>query len=492
MRTRRKPIALFALLGVLGACAEAPGQNAGARARQDLAEAVKQHEELTNQIAEEEAALIEEVERLDDRVLALGKELRTLEGEEALATKKKAQLKLELEKRQVEFDYLLRTLNQYGRQAVNRLHVAESQIYEDRIEAVEREVEAAGENLVGQVEASVPLLQLGVNRLLEVAGGSSFEGKAAGPGNTLETGKFAIFGPIGFFASDSGEVAGMTSFTAGDVNIPAILQMDADQRKLVSALVKDGKGVAPVDASLGKAFQLEEGKKNVREFLAAGGPVGYAILGLGILAGLLALFKLIEILSFKVPARGDVNVILDELLEGEEEAATERAASLPGLAGRVVEAGARHFYSKRRIMEYALFERMSAVQPRLDRFLPFLAVIAAAAPMAGLLGTVLGIMKTFDMMAQFGTGDAKVTAGGIGEALITTFLGLMVAIPTIIGHGILKSLARTRLGQVEGIALALINGTTEIVKPPEPESTPSEDDADDSDDVLEDLTIEPA
>ena len=198
-----------------------------------------------------------------------------------------------------------------------------------------------------------------------------------------------------------------------------------------------------------------------------------------------------------MPSRHSVNTILDDILDGRADAAEEHAQKLPGLAGRVVEAGVRHFHAKRRILEDALYEKMSAVQPRLDRFLPFVAVIAAAAPMAGLLGTVLGIMKTFDMMAQFGTGDAKVTAGGIGEALITTFLGLLVAIPTIMVHGVLKSLARTRLGQVEGIALAMINGTTEIVKeevPAEiqPDEGPGPDESDDSDEDLEDLAIEPA
>ena len=217
------------------------------------------------------------------------------------------------------------------------------------------------------------------------------------------------------------------------------------------------------------------------------------------MGGVLAVFKLVEILRFPVPTRHSVNVILDDLIAGNNPQAIEQAEALPGLAGRVVEAGTRYFHSKRRILEDALFEKMSAVQPRLERLLPFMAVIAAAAPMAGLLGTVLGIMKTFDMMAQFGTGDAKVTAGGIGEALITTFLGLMVAIPTIMVHGILKSIARTRLGQVEGIALAMINGTTEIVKGPETDGTPSADEppgndegSGDEDEGLEDLTIEPA
>jgi biopolymer transport protein ExbB len=215
---------------------------------------------------------------------------------------------------------------------------------------------------------------------------------------------------------------------------------------------------------------------------------------LGILAVVLTFFKLIEVARFRVPARAEINQILDELLGGKPDEAVSMAKGLPGLAGQVVVAGAKYFFCKRRVLEDALYEKLSAVQPRLERFLPFLAVIAAAAPMAGLLGTVLGIMKTFEMMAAFGTGDAKVTAGGIGEALITTFLGLMVAIPTIIVHGALKSLARTRLGQVEGLALAMSNGTTEIVSggglPVEKAKASAQ--PDDEDDDLEDLVAEPA
>jgi biopolymer transport protein ExbB len=343
--------------------------------------------------------------------------------------------------------------------------------------------------------ARAAAMDLGARRLVALAGGHSFQGKAAGPGNTVETGKFALLGPLGFFAGTNGKVAGITAFQAGDVNIPSILEMDAAAAAQVKNFVGTGSGSVPIDGSLGKAFQIKEGKKSLREFLRAGGFVGYAIVLLGILAVTLCLFKLIEIARFQVPDRVEINGILDDLLEGNEDEAVARAKSLPGLAGRVVDAGAQHFFAKRRVLEDALYEKLSAVQPRLERFLPFLAVIAAAAPMAGLLGTVLGIMKTFEMMAAFGTGDAKVTAGGIGEALITTFLGLLVAIPAILVHGVLKSLARTRLGQVEGIALAMINGTTEIVSQGElldEDAKTSGKPDDDDDDLLDEFVVEPA
>jgi biopolymer transport protein ExbB len=65
-------------------------------------------------------------------------------------------------------------------------------------------------------------------------------------------------------------------------------------------------------------------------------------------------------------------------------------------------------------------------------------------------------------MAIYGTGNAKNFSAGISEALITTAEGLVVAIPVLVLHGIMKSLAKAKFGEVEGIAIALMNGTTEV------------------------------
>ena len=87
------------------------------------------------------------------------------------------------------------------------------------------------------------------------------------------------------------------------------------------------------------------------------------------------------------------------------------------------------------LMEVAL-----RLRRRLDRRLSLIAVLAAIAPLLGLLGTVLGMIETFDVIAMFGTGNARAMAGGISVALITTQTGLLVAIP-----GLLMS---NRLGRI--------------------------------------------
>jgi len=73
----------------------------------------------------------------------------------------------------------------------------------------------------------------------------------------------------------------------------------------------------------------------------------------------------------------------------------------------------------------------------MDRYLSIIGVLAAMAPLLGLLGTVTGMMATFDVISMFGTGNARAMAGGISEALVTTQTGLLVAIPGLYMHGFL-------------------------------------------------------
>jgi biopolymer transport protein ExbB len=91
-----------------------------------------------------------------------------------------------------------------------------------------------------------------------------------------------------------------------------------------------------------------------------------------------------------------------------------------------------------------------------------MALTAAAAPLLGLLGTVTGMIKTFTLITIFGTGDAKSLSSGISEALVTTELGLVVAIPSLILHGLLSRMAKQKIGDLEQISVSFINGITGI------------------------------
>jgi biopolymer transport protein ExbB len=94
------------------------------------------------------------------------------------------------------------------------------------------------------------------------------------------------------------------------------------------------------------------------------------------------------------------------------------------ISGFLLHRTGSHELDQRLLDQHALEQR-----PRIRRFLPVIAVLAATAPLLGLLGTVTGMITTFDVIAIFGTGNAKALSGGISKALVTTQSGLLVGIP---------------------------------------------------------------
>jgi biopolymer transport protein ExbB len=160
-----------------------------------------------------------------------------------------------------------------------------------------------------------------------------------------------------------------------------------------------------------------------------------------------------------------VDGILGDLARGDEAAAAQRARRVQGVAGEMLATGVEHAHERRGVLEELLFERILRVRPALERYLPFLAITAAAAPLLGLLGTVTGMIKTFQLITIFGTGDAKSLSSGISEALVTTALGLIVAIPTLILHGALSRMAKRKLGLLEEVSVAFVNGVSSLRTP---------------------------
>ncbi len=111
----------------------------------------------------------------------------------------------------------------------------------------------------------------------------------------------------------------------------------------------------------------------------------------------------------------------------------EKLASDSAL-GSIMAAGLNNAKHGREIMKESIQEVASQVVHDMERYLNTLGTIAAITPLLGLLGTVIGMIKVFGEIMQYGTGNAGVLAGGISEALITTAAGLAVAIPTLIAH----------------------------------------------------------
>ncbi len=108
-------------------------------------------------------------------------------------------------------------------------------------------------------------------------------------------------------------------------------------------------------------------------------------------------------------------------------------------------------------MENALQEAILRKIPSIEKFLSTLGMLAAIAPLLGLLGTVTGMINTFHVITYYGTGDSKMMAGGISEALVTTMLGLAAAIPIMLVHTLLSRKVETEIGEMEEKAVSFVN-----------------------------------
>ena len=163
------------------------------------------------------------------------------------------------------------------------------------------------------------------------------------------------------------------------------------------------------------------------------------------------------------PAKSkDIEVILGHLRDDNDDAALAHAKSVGGPVGEMLCAAVQNAGQDREVIEEVLYETIIKTQPKLERFLAFIAVVAATAPLLGLLGTVTGMIKTFKLITIVGTGDARNLSSGISEALITTKWGLIVAIPTLIMHALLNRKAKGVVGSMEQAAVGFINGIVEM------------------------------
>ncbi|MDJ0846749.1 MAG: MotA/TolQ/ExbB proton channel family protein [Myxococcota bacterium] len=182
-----------------------------------------------------------------------------------------------------------------------------------------------------------------------------------------------------------------------------------------------------IDPSRGAILSLLVQTPDIRERVEQGGAVGYAIITLGILAGLVGLARL-----------ASVFVVGRKVAAQQKEGTADEGNPL----GRVIRVYENDPGADPETLELQLDEAVLRESGRLDRFLWAIRVVSVVAPLMGLLGTVTGMIRTFQAITLFGTGDPKLMAGGISEALVTTMLGLLVAIPLLLLHAMITSSTR--------------------------------------------------
>jgi biopolymer transport protein ExbB len=197
----------------------------------------------------------------------------------------------------------------------------------------------------------------------------------------------------------------------------------------------------PVDPSSGTLVALLAQVPDPLERIGQGRLIGWIIIALGAAGLMLALVR------WLVLAR------LDRRMRHQQRSETPD----PGNPlGRVLAVYRDNRGVDTETLGLMLDERIIQDTPKLQRGLPALRILAMIAPLLGLLGTVTGLIATFQAITLFGTGDPKLMAGGISQALVTTVLGLVVAIPLILIHAGLLGRSRRLIETLEQQATALV------------------------------------
>ena len=196
-----------------------------------------------------------------------------------------------------------------------------------------------------------------------------------------------------------------------------------------------------IDPSRGQLLGLLIQAPGLGERIQQGGYVGYTIIGMGIIGLLIALWRLVVL-------QGAGTRIRSQLKTSE--------ANEDNALGRILSVYERHQSGNLDALALKLDEAIMREAPILERYQGILKVFAAVAPLLGLLGTVVGMIITFQQLTLFGTGDPKLMAGGISQALITTVLGLIVAIPLVLLHSVVSSSSQSLVEILEEQSAGLI------------------------------------
>jgi biopolymer transport protein ExbB len=199
--------------------------------------------------------------------------------------------------------------------------------------------------------------------------------------------------------------------------------------------------------------------QRIWEFFQLGGPVMYVLAGASIIATAILFERLWALQRTRVLPPRLMYVVRQMLTEGRLDEARKLCATNESAISAVLLAGLKMVHAGRSVVREAMQDRGRREAAELENYIGALGAIVTISPLLGLLGTITGMIETFqgvtDTVAATGSVNANSLAGGIWEALVTTAAGLMVAIPVFVVHRILLSRVDGLVAELEEASLDL-------------------------------------
>ena len=197
----------------------------------------------------------------------------------------------------------------------------------------------------------------------------------------------------------------------------------------------------PTGPQGGSLLQSLISMPSTAERMTLGGPVGFIIMTIGLLATALFIWRFRELWAMRsaVQAQAASDTLSDD-----------------NALGRILKIAEEDKKADTDTLELKMAEQILKERPTIEGLNWVLKIVSVVAPLMGLFGTIIGMIETFTMITLFGTGDPKTMASGISVALVTTWLGLMVAIPTTFMYATVNNFAKGILGTIEESSTGMV------------------------------------
>lgn len=275
----------------------------------------------------------------------------------------------------------------------------------------------------------------------------------------IETLPTLSVGPLNWYWLEEQQQAGLASRDAGQLH--SVLLLGSVASSGLKHIKQLEAGTLYFDPTMDRALARQQHSENAWQHILKGGVWVIPILIFAGLALVIAIYKSWQLARLPKVLRFTPAYLHSQLNQ-------PNADVLCAIKGRQkVLLGIALHAANERERDDQLFVQLQQDKHSLERWLLVIGITASVSPLLGLLGTVSGMIETFKMMTLFGSGDPEVVSGGIAQALITTELGLVVAIPALILNAILSKRAKSYYHELENFAISLSQPQDNNTKPQE-------------------------
>jgi biopolymer transport protein ExbB len=442
---------------------------AGAAGAQDIREALQKAEadrnaaeqealRTTERILADQAALVAVVDSLEARQQALEAELRDLARGQEEATERRDRLAEQWSREELDFRELSGNVRVAARDLESMLRASPlSATSPDRLQALEAMLRVG---YFPDLDDISQLAGAALDELRRTGQVAVRQGEFGGRDGRDTAGEVIHFGRFTTVYRTDQEV-GFLLWNPDSQRLVALPEpAEGGVARQLTRYLDGESTLAPIDLSGGPALRQIARKPSLMAQLKQGGPIMIPLALLALAALVAGVLKAIHLQRVHANTDRLMTAVNDEAARGQWdrcEAMVSDAVARRSPVARVMRAGLDVRHEAREIQESVLQEAILHELPLLQRGLALLAVSGAVAPLLGLLGTVTGMIETFRVITLHGTGDPKLMSGGISEALVTTEVGLAIAIPVMLAHVWLKRRVDHVIGDMEEQAMHLVN-----------------------------------